>query len=298
MDVRGLAYVIVDAVDPHQWISFGETVLGMQAFATPDGGVRLKMDERAARYFVRPAKSDRYAISGWEVADEAAFIQAKDELSRAGVPFVEGNSALARARHVIDLIQFKDPSGNAHELSWGHRSDYSRMVSPAGVSSFVTGDQGMGHTVLPAPEFGATWAFFRDVMGFRLADLMVHRPSGESGPAFRINFAHCENPRHHSLALFEGEVSSGCVHVMIEYHDMDEVGRAMDRAAAHKAKLMATLGRHINDGVISFYIQSPAGFAFEIGYGGRRVEWDQHIAFESTAASLWGHDFSIGFSNV
>jgi 3,4-dihydroxy-9,10-secoandrosta-1,3,5(10)-triene-9,17-dione 4,5-dioxygenase len=298
MDVRGLAYVVVDAVDPHQWISFGENVLGMQAFKSPDGGVRLKMDERAARYYVRPARSDRYAISGWEVADEAAFDAAKSDLQRAGINFTQGDRDLAIARNVIDLIAFKDPSGNNHELSWGHRSDYQRMISPAGVAGFVTGDQGMGHTVLPAPNFDETWRFFRDVMGFGMADLMVHRPGGETGPAMRINFTHCNNPRHHSLALFEGEVASGCVHVMIEYQDMDEVGRAMDRAAKHKAKLMASLGRHINDGVVSFYVQSPAGFAFEIGYGGRRIDWADHIAFESTAASLWGHDFSIGFSNA
>lgn len=295
MDVRALAYVVVDAVDPNQWIEFGERVLGMQAFKTADGGVRLKMDERAARYYARPAKSDRYAISGWEVADEAAFLAAQEDLKRAGVPFARGDKALAAARHVIDLIQFKDPSGNNHELSWGHRSDYQRMVSPVGVAGFITGDQGMGHTVLPAPEFDATWSFFRDVMGFGMADLMIHRPGGEAGPAMRIHFTHCNNPRHHSLALFEGQVPSGCVHAMIEYQDMDEVGRAMDRAAAHKAKLMASLGRHINDGVVSFYVQSPAGFAFEIGYGGRRIDWNTHIAFESTAASLWGHDFSIGF---
>jgi len=295
MDVRGLAYVVVDAVDPHQWIPFAENVLGMQALQTPGGGVRLKMDERAGRYFVRSAKSDRYAISGWEVADETAFHRAKDDLARADVAVTEGDSALAAARHVIGLIQFKDPSGNNHELCWGHRSDYQRMISPVGVAAFITGDQGMGHTVLPAPEFDATWRFFRDVMGFGLADLMIHRPGGEAGPAMRINFTHCNNPRHHSLALFEGEVASGCVHAMIEYRDMDEVGRAMDRAAKHNAKLMASLGRHINDGVVSFYVQSPAGFAFEIGYGGRRIDWEHHVAFESTAASLWGHDFSIGF---
>jgi hypothetical protein len=69
----------------------------MQALQTPGGGVRLKMDERAGRYFVRPAKSDRYAISGWEVADETAFHSAKDDLARADVPFTEGDSALAAA---------------------------------------------------------------------------------------------------------------------------------------------------------------------------------------------------------
>lgn len=76
---------------------------------------------------------------------------------------------------------------------------------------------------------------------------------------------------------------------------MDEVGRAMDRCASYGAKLMATLGRHVNDRMTSFYLESPSGFAIEYGHGGRIVEWSRNVVHETTAVSLWGHDFSVGF---
>jgi 3,4-dihydroxy-9,10-secoandrosta-1,3,5(10)-triene-9,17-dione 4,5-dioxygenase len=296
MDIRGLAYVVADAADPAAWRRFGSDVLGMVACDTADGGVALKMDERAHRILVRPAPADRYAATGWEVAERREFLSALDTLRAAGTDVKPGTEAELASRQVQDLASFRDPAGNRHELVWGFVSDFARFVSPQGVSRFVTGDLGMGHTVLPAPDFDRTQDFFTEVMGFGLADILVHRPQGPGGPAQRIHFFHCNNGRHHSLALFEGAVPSGCVHMMVEVPDMDEVGRALDRVARAGARLTCTLGRHVNDLMTSFYVSTPSGFSLEFGYGGRVMDWDRHIVFESGAVSLWGHDFSIGLA--
>lgn len=294
--IDALAYVVVGSTGVRQWRRFAEQVIGMAAADAPAGGACLKMDDRPFRILVVPADQDRYQASGWEVADQAAFDQVLDALAQAHVPVVVDSAALAAGRCMQQLACFRDPSGNRHEVGWGYQSDFARFVSPAGVPRFVTGSLGMGHTVLPAPRFDATWHFFRDVLGFGLADLYRHRaPGAISGVEQRIYFAHCANGRHHSLALFEGDVPSGCVHVMVELPSMDEVGRAYDRMLRHDARLMATLGRHINDQMVSFYVATPSGFALEIGYGGLVVDWSRHRVFESTAVSLWGHDFSIGF---
>ena len=295
MRVRGLAYIVAQAPTPDAWVAFGENVIGLAAERLGDGHVALKADERRGRIFVDPGPADRYAASGWEMADEASFEAALADIAAAGTVVTRGTEAQAQARGFTAIAHFSDPAGNAHELCWGYRSDFRRFQSPIGVPGFVTGALGMGHAVLPAPNFDETRAFFRDVLGLGLADLMIHRPEGETGPAQRIHFLHADNPRHHSLALFEGEVPSGCVHMMLEYQDMDEVGRAMDRVAAAGVRMMASLGRHINDGVVSFYSMTPGGFAIELGFGGRLIDWDTHSVFESTAASLWGHDFSLGF---
>ncbi|MBF4212361.1 biphenyl 2,3-dioxygenase, partial [Pseudomonas donghuensis] len=85
-----------------------------------------------------------------------------------------------------------DPSGNRHELSWGHRSDCLPFVSPQGVPGFVTGDMGLGHTVLPAPDFDATLAFVKNVLGFELSDIFNFRPD-PAAPPIRIHFLHCRN---------------------------------------------------------------------------------------------------------
>ena len=69
-------------------------------------------------------------------------------------------------RRVQNLLSFTDPAGNHHEAFWGVVSDFAVFNSATGVSGFVTGDQGLGHIVLPAPNFDDTAAFFTDVLGF------------------------------------------------------------------------------------------------------------------------------------
>lgn len=295
MQIRALAYVVAESAAPEAWAAFGERVVGLQAVNLGGGRLALKADERLGRIFVDPGACDRYAVTGWEVADAKAFEVALADFARAGVAVELVEGVQAHGRGFMRLARFCDPAGNRHELGWGYRSDFARFVSPVGVRKFVTGPLGMGHVVLPAPNFDEVQAFFTDVMGLGLADLMIHRPAGSEGPAQRIHFMHCGNPRHHSLALFEGAAASGCVHMMLEYGSLDEVGMAMDRLAQEGGKLTATLGRHTNDGVISFYCATPGGFSIELGYGGRLINWDDHSVFESTSVSLWGHDFSLGF---
>jgi 3,4-dihydroxy-9,10-secoandrosta-1,3,5(10)-triene-9,17-dione 4,5-dioxygenase len=294
IDIRGLAYIVAEAQDPQAWRRYGEDVLGTMAQDAPGGGVYLKVDERHFRIAVVKGDSNRYFASGWEVASQEAFDAAIATLHKAGVEPQRADAALKEARKVLDLVWFTDPSGNRHELVLGFKSDFKRFASSQGVPYFITGSLGMGHTVLPAPNFDATCAFFRDVFGFGLSDTFTHR-FGPDAPAQRIHFLHCNNQRHHSLALFEGAVPSGCVHIMLEVPAMDEVGRAQDRMRLAGVKLMATLGRHVNDEMISFYMATPSGFALEYGCQGLLVDWEQHTVFESTAVSQWGHDFSVGF---
>ena len=81
---------------------------------------------------------------------------------------------------------------------------------------------------------------------------------------------------------------------MFEVDELDHVGRALERVRKHGAKLSATLGRHMNDEMISFYVRSPGGFDVEFGTEGLRVDDDRWVARESTAVSYWGHDFGAG----
>jgi 3,4-dihydroxy-9,10-secoandrosta-1,3,5(10)-triene-9,17-dione 4,5-dioxygenase len=295
IDIRGLAYVVVAASDTARWERYGEDVLGMMAVPRPEGGVYLKMDERPFRFLVQAAESDRYLATGWEVLNEAAFAHACSELERAGAAPVRGSAAERALRKVQDVVMFKDPSGNQHEIVWGPQLDFKPFISPQGVPAFVTGELGMGHTVLPAPRFDETFAFFRDVLGFGLSDIYNHR-AGSEGPVQRIHFCHCNNGRQHSVALFEAEIPTGCAHVNVEVPSITDVGRANDRRQKSGVKLMATMGQHANDHMFSFYMATPSGFALEYGAGGLVVDWSQHAVFEATEISLWGHDFSLGLS--
>ncbi|NMY36438.1 MULTISPECIES: VOC family protein [unclassified Pseudomonas] len=293
IDIRGLSYFVAQSPDPVAWQRYAEDVLGMMVTPAPSGGLYVKMDERPFRMLIVPGDEARYLASGWELGNEAAFNAAIDTLNQADISWRQGSAEQCEQRGVQALVHVTDPSGNRHELSWGHRSDCQPFVSPQGVPRFITGDMGLGHTVLPAPNFDATLAFAKDVLGFELSDIFNFRPD-PSAPPIRIHFLHCKNSRHHSLALAEYPVPSGCVHVMVEVDNMTEVGRAHDRRLAHDVPLSATLGQHLNDRMTSFYMKTPSGFDLEYGYGGLLVDWQAHSAFEFTRVSLWGHDFSVG----
>jgi 3,4-dihydroxy-9,10-secoandrosta-1,3,5(10)-triene-9,17-dione 4,5-dioxygenase len=296
IDVRALGYVVVQSAEVDTWRGYAENVLGMQARDATDGALYVKMDERDFRYLIVPGEADRYFASGWELADAAAFDDAIRSLELAGVEPIRASAQEAALRRVQAMVWCTDPSGNRHEFFWGVRADFRRFVSPLGVPGFVTGAMGLGHAVLPAPQFDATDTFLRDVLGFELSDIFrVRFTDDPAEPEKRIHFLHCRNARHHSLAIMDLAVPSGCIHVMAEVDSMDEVGRALDRVAAHNVKLSATLGRHCNDHMVSFYMKTPGGFDLEYGYGGLTVDWTQHNVYEATRVSLWGHDFSVGF---
>ncbi|MFM0175046.1 VOC family protein [Paraburkholderia sediminicola] len=296
IDVRALGYVVVQSANVDAWRAYAENVLGMQAQDATNGALYLKMDERDFRYLIVPGEADCYFASGWELADAAAFDNAIRTLESNGVEAVRASAEQAALRRVQAMAWCVDPSGNRHELFWGVRADFRRFASPLGVPGFVTGAMGLGHAVLPAPHFDATDAFLRNVLGFELSDIFrVRFTDDPAEPAKRIHFLHCKNARHHSLAIMDLAVPSGCIHVMAEVDSMDEVGRALDRVTAQGVKLSATLGRHCNDHMVSFYMKTPGGFDMEYGYGGLTVDWARHSVYEATRVSLWGHDFSVGF---
>ncbi len=293
IQISALAYVVAETSDIGKWKSYAEGVLGMMTRPSGDGGLYVKMDERQFRIAVRPGSRDAYVASGWEVRSQADFDAGVATLEAAGVAFERADATLCKLRCVQQLVAFADPCGNRHELAWGFKSDFARFASPVGVSRFVTGDIGMGHTVLPAPEFDKAVRFYTEVLGFRLSDLFNFQPAGSDGPGVPIHFFHCGNARHHSLALAGFPVESGCVHVMVEVENMPEVGRALDRMRAHGVTQTATLGQHTNDRMTSFYMRTPSNFDIEFGYGGAVVDWQQHVVHEFTQVSLWGHDFSL-----
>ena len=290
--IQSLAYLVAQSTDLDRWRSYGEQMLGMQVLDAPDGGLFLKMDERSFRMLVVPGAEDRYLVSGWECANAGHFASVRGALEAAGVAVETLDPA---SRQVTELLAFTDPAGNRHELSHtptGARADF---VSPIGVPGFVTGEQGLGHTVLPALPFDETLAFFTDVLGFGLSDVFDFQPAPDA-PVMRLRFLHAAGGRHHSLALAEMPHPAGCVHAMVEVPSMTEVGKAYDRLDAQGVKLMATLGQHENDKMTSFYMLTPSGFALEYGWGGISVDVDGHQTTHTERVSIWGHDFSVGFS--
>jgi 3,4-dihydroxy-9,10-secoandrosta-1,3,5(10)-triene-9,17-dione 4,5-dioxygenase len=293
--IQSLGYLRIESADVGAWREFGVRVLGMVEGRGPDpDALYLRMDDFPARLVIVAGERDRLLATGWEVTDEGALAGVEQDLAAAGVPVKAGTSTECSERRVAQLLRAEDPSGNSLEIFCGAALDSRPFVSAQCVR-FVTGDMGLGHAVLPVTEDEAAVRFYRDVLGFRLRDSMRMAPElfGQpaGGPPLFMRFLGC-NPRHHSLALAPFPAGSGMVHLMIEVATLNDVGRALDRCARRGAPVSASLGRHANDLMVSFYVQTPGGFDVEYGTDGQLVDDATWVSRETTAISLWGHRFA------
>lgn len=299
MDVRSLGYVVIESTDPQKWLDYGTNILGLMSVAPADGddSVYLKMDERPYRFAIVKADQDKLAYCGWELRSEAEYDAAKSHLLESGVAFEQATPEQAAQRRVKNFIRLQDPAGNGLELYWGGELDYAKFISPLGIDGFETGfngDMGFGHAVLPAPNLAETHAFYRDLLGFGDTDSMhFHFSPDPADPGQGLKFMHVNNPRHHSLALYQDANPTGCVHLMVEVNEVDEVGYCQDRVEAAGIPIVSSLGRHTNDRMLSFYMLTPGGFAMEFGTGGLQMNWDDYTPTVTSLPSLWGHKFNM-----
>ncbi|WP_137144034.1 VOC family protein [Mycolicibacterium sp. CR10] len=280
MFVKSLGYLGVASPDAKEWLEFGPEVLGMQASERDDGSVRLRMDDADHRIAVHQGDRNRMLYAGWDVGSEDALEAAGEALRARGIPFEVGNDEDRAARGVLGFLALSDPSGLRHELFYGQRIVPKSFHPGRPMSRFLTGSQGLGHVVLATPDLAQADRFLRDVLGFKKSD--------EIYTFIDLWFYHC-NPRHHSIALTPMPGVRGLHHVMVEVADFDDVGIAYDLCMSRNIPLSMTLGRHVNDRMVSFYVRTPSGFDLEYGWGGATVDDETWTVAQYEAPSVWGH---------
>jgi 2,3-dihydroxybiphenyl 1,2-dioxygenase len=281
MNLISLGYVGVRSAHLEDWDEFARGLLGMQRVDTAAGVRAYRMDDRKQRLIVSADEDDGPAFYGWEVADARALDDLAAHLERHKIKVARASRALADERYVADLILFHDPVGNRIEVFHGPQIASEPFKPGRSISGFRTGPLGMGHAVLNVERIDDMIPFYRDILGFKASDYIL-KP-------FKAYFFHV-NPRHHSLAFIESG-KNGIHHLMVETCMLDDVGQAYDLLLRTPEKIGATLGRHVNDEVTSFYSWSPSQFMFEYGWGGRTIDpasWTPHERTEGP--SLWGHD--------
>jgi 3,4-dihydroxy-9,10-secoandrosta-1,3,5(10)-triene-9,17-dione 4,5-dioxygenase len=293
IDIKSMGYIRVSSTDLEAWKLFAGKVLGLAEGRGPSPeNLYFRIDEVSARVVVFPGEVDQLDATGWEVADHVALQNAREHLKEAGVVYQEGTPEELAERRVQELIRFSDPWDNVFELFHGITYESRPVVTPY-AAKFVTAEQGMGHIVIPVLDDVEALRFYTEVLGFRLRDSMSmpgEFVGKEPGSKVWLRFLGV-NPRHHSLAFLPMPNPAKCVHVMLEVDKLDHVGRALERVKKHQAPLSATLGRHMNDEMVSFYVRSPGGFDVEFGCEGLQVDDARWVARESTAVSYWGHNF-------
>ncbi len=286
--IRGLGYLRVQTRHIERWREFALDGLGFAEGSGPDpDGLYLRMDERRSRLQLLPGDDDRVLAVGWEVRDQYALASVREAVEKSGTAVTALKPKEAAERDAEEVIAFTDPGGTPVEVFFGPVLDHSPLRTGF-AQKFVTGAMGMGHVVLPTPNFAETTAFYNEVLGFLPRGAMK-----VGGAPVRIRFMGV-NQRHHSIAIcpapFEG--APGLIHLMVEVDSLDAVGIALDTVKKKGFSISSTLGRHTNDKMVSFYVRAPGGWDVEYGCEGMLVDEAYYTAEEISRDSYWGHDWS------
>ncbi len=294
MCIKSLGYIGIDTTALQDWRDLASTVLGFETVnpagpAGSDDVLMFRMDSSHHRISIYPGSRNGLRYLGWQVDDRAALQESIQKLKSRGVGVEHAPRALAAERAVRELVCFSDPEGFRHELFYGQLVAEAPFRPSRALTGYVTGTQGMGHVVLCAAQREALVAFFQETFGFRLSDTITLH-------GVEITFLRC-NPRHHSLAIMEpglGVNAAEMHHVMFELQALDDVGSAYDLVQEKKVPLILSLGRHVNDHMVSFYFKSPSGVGIEIGCGGRTVDEAHWVPAHYNYAGIWGHKLVLG----
>ncbi len=283
-----LAYLVLEVDEPDRLDSVFTEVVGLVPGEPTASGVRTwRNDQRAHRIVVQPGPANDAVAIGLEAVDAEAFDGTVARLRTMGLEVVE-DAREAEGRRVGRLARTKAPWGTDAEIVLALDDASAPFSSALVAGGFLTGGVGFGHVVLATTAFDESASFLTDGLGFRQSDWLETEIA--EGITLEVRFYHC-NARHHTVAVARApfELPQVLHHVMFETNDRDDVGRAFDRLWASDLGIPNGLGRHDNDGMFSFYLQTPAGFQVEVGHGARVITdgWDQNRAYD--AISAWGH---------
>ncbi len=296
MAIKALGYLVVTTAQPADWHRFLTQLVGAMPVAdAADGASLYRIDARVFRFRIESGSQERLQAAGYEVDSAEALAALRQRIADAGRAVEDGTPEQAGARGVAAFFRTSDPAGNGLEFYHGDARTDAPFVSPIGVPGFVTGDMGLGHAVFCAPDFEASLRFYRDVVGFHETDMprFHFNGGGPDDPGMGFAFLHADNGRHHSVALGEGPVPpSACVHIMLEYPSLLEVGKAHDRMKALGYDESATLGQHYNDETVGFYVRTPSGFDLEVGCDSLVIDPATWEVTRHEGISVWGHEWA------
>jgi 2,3-dihydroxybiphenyl 1,2-dioxygenase len=287
-----LTYVRVEVPDPSSLASFFTDVVGLApgapGAAATGGDLTWTDDDAVHRVLVGEGPANDVTSIGFEAVDEAAFEATVRRVAGAGFALTPADDLLLAARRVQRLVTIEAPWGGAAELALGLERWADAPATPLMPGGFLTDAQGFGHAVLATAAFDESVRFVTAGLAMARSDWL--QIEIDAGFELEVHFFHC-NARHHSLALARApfELPQKLHHVMFETVDRDDVGRAFDRALASGLPIPNGLGRHDNDEMFSFYVESPAGFQVEVGHGARTIAQPWTGDRRYGRISVWGH---------
>ncbi len=279
-----LGYIGIAVEDVAETGKFLQEIIGLELGGECGGVQAFHNDAGAPCVYLHEGPENDLTYMGWQVDSAESLEAVRDRVGANGIEIAPASETERAQRGVHEMFRLSDPDGLVNEIYYGPQVQSGRTFrSPRDIDGFVTGDKGLGHLALAVGNAEATSKFYRDVLGFDISDY-INVPMGAE--QLSIPFLHC-NSRHHSLALVAMPHEKNLLHVMMEMRSMADVGKTLDIARRNAVPVSAELGCHSNDRVVSFYLDSPAGFEFEIGHGGVSIGPDW-VVRQHDRIYIWG----------
>jgi 2,3-dihydroxybiphenyl 1,2-dioxygenase len=290
-----LGYAFVESPRIADWKRLAADGIGMAVAADSPNLIAFRTDAHARRLIV--SKSEREDISlGWQVDGPAALQAILGRLAahRISVKEIAGEEAAIRGTE--RLWRFIGPKRQCFELFTEPVLDSPPTLRNKG---FVTGERGLGHVAITSRNPEAMIAFWREIFDAKISDYIEDRISGVN---LRIAFLRV-NSRHHSIAIAgtKGLAMDPFVtkiqHIEMQVASLDDVSDAYTRCRELGFKIAMSVGQHTNDRDISFYVVTPSGFYFELGWSTSEDKSEHWPEVVHDGISIWGHkplDHTLG----
>lgn len=191
--------------------------------------------------------------AGWSLENEDQFVVLQNRLDNAACPWVALDAAECQDRgflrairtveqHTRATLEFYLPSG-------------PRETRPVQVSH--TKFQRLGHVVFQTPESAQAIAFFRDVLNFKVSDAV-----GENITFMRP----FPSPWHHGIGIGRSQRPK-FHHLNFMVSEVDDIGKALNRARKTDVPVVFGPGRHIASGSVFLYFLDPDETTLEYSFG-------------------------------
>lgn len=258
INLHDIRYVRLGTADLSQAKLYATQMLGLQVAREANGAIYFRSDSRDHTLCYYEG-DPRETTTAFEVTSSNELDHAAQLLEDHGFAVRHGSREAAEVRHVNELIQFRDPSGNNIELVLRPHASGSRYFATrdAGITGF-------SHIGLRTTDAKRDEAFWTTLANARVSDRI-----GEA-PLLRIDEV------HHKIALFPSS-HAGVQHINHQVESIDDVMRAWYFLKERGIKILFGPGRHPTSGAMFLYFEGPDGMTYEYSTG------VSHIAPEDEA---------------
>ncbi len=288
-DQSRVGYVLIESNRLDAWRQFAVDGIGMHLEHEDDDVLALRVDEHTRRLIIRRGAAEDCAAIGIQMTNSNALLEVKRRLQMHDIEILRGSDAEATLRGVEEFWFFTGPKGQQTEIFLQAKLTEAPLCMQA--SGFVTGDSGMGHVAITSRNPEKTISFWREIFDARVSDYITQRIAGVTLDVAFLRL----NERHHSIAVAATRgsrmdpIRTRIQHINFLVSSMEDLSSAYTRLKSLGFEMAHEIGQHPNDKEVSFYVITPSGFEFELGWNALTVNETSWTTQHYDRISIWGH---------